>query len=273
LSIFGLIKRFSTRATVPVEVEEIVDFIRRLKIKDEIYFWEADISSDVLTATVMHWEYPDGSGGCVNAVDIYTARSLPLDELRLAQVKELLHILDPVQFRCNTLEDVEALIENIVLPPDLVDYDEDDVHGNSDRAALFHALAVLFPWAARDAFMPAYQAGKITLTEIASYVALPVPHVKFVMSDQWPEIHYAMMGPERPRLPDKVHTLDADGSPIEIYSVSRGTDPYAYAKEIEVRKRGVGKPIAAFLIESGGVARTFSATEVASYIPRNAARR
>ena len=263
MSIFKLVQKFSVRETVPVEVEHIVEFIRQLGIKDEIYFWEADFDPTILKATIIHWEYPDGNGGIVTVADIHTARSLPPHEKRLAQAKELLHILDPEYHRVNTLEDVEALIEKIVLPPELVDFNLDGVHANSDRAAMIHVIAVMFPWAARELLMGPLRDNKITLDRIADILDLPVNYVAFAMSDYWPPIHNSMMAPERARLPDKVTTLKADHSPIEVHSVPLGVDPYSYARDLHDRDRGSDKPIAAFLIESGNEKRNVSAAEIA----------
>jgi hypothetical protein len=63
-----------------------------------------------------------------------------------------------------------------------------------------------------------------------------------------------------------VTTLKAYQSPIEVYSVPLGDDTYSYARKMHERNHMRG-PIAAFRIESGGVERTFSVSELASYKP------
>jgi len=265
VSVFKLIQKFAARTVVPVEVDDVVDFIRRLGVRDEIYFWDADISPSVLQAAITHWDYPaDGAGKVRTVADIHTARNLPLNDKRVAQVKELLHILDPEHFLVNTIEDVRALMEKIVLPPDLVDWANDGVHANSDRAAIVHALAVLFPWQTRQLLLDPFKAGKKTLDEIADLVALPADYVQFVMSDIWVQLHEAMVGPQRMRWPAKVTTLEADDSPIEVYSVPLGDDPYSYARKMHEKNHMRG-PISSFRIESGGVERTLSISEITDY--------
>ena len=265
VSVFKLIQKFAARTIVPVEVDDVVEFIRRLGVKDEIFFWEADISPETLQAAITHWEYPL-DGKIIVVADIHTARCLPLHQKRVAQVKELLHILDPEHFRVNTLQDVHALIEKIILPPDLVDWENDGVHANSDRAAIVHALAVLFPWAARELLIGPFKDEKITLTEMSELLALPPSYIQFVLSDIWVELHEAMVGPQQMRWPDKVTTLKADHSPIEVYTVPFGDDPYSYARKMHERNHMSG-PIAAFRIERGGVESTLSVSELAAYKP------
>jgi len=243
VSVFSLIQKFDTRRMVPIEVEEVADFIRGLGVKDEIYFWDAEISPATLQAAITHWEYPDDKGNTTTVADIHTSRDLPPYEKRLAEVKEMLHILDPEHYRVNTIENVRSLIEKIVLPQELVDWQNDGIHANSDRAATIHAVAVLFPWETREHLIAPFKAGKITLTDIADLVALPVEYVVVVMSDFWPTYHDAMIAPQKMRYPDKVITLKADHSAIEVYSVPLGDDPYTYARKMHERNNMRG-PIA-----------------------------
>ena len=124
-------------------------------------------------------------------------------------------------------------------------------------------LAVLFPWATRKQLIGPHKDGRVTLQKIADMVALPVPYVQFVMSDEWDRVFDTMMGAERPRLPDKVHTLKADNSPIEIYSVPLGDNPYSYAKEIYRRKSEPAQQlISSFVIESEGKMRAISKMDI-----------
>ena len=267
MNVFKLIQKFSARETVPVEVQDVVDFLRELGIKDEIYFWEVDVSGNRLKAAITHWEYPDGRGEIKTVADIHTERSLSAEEKRAAQVKELLHILDHEHFRVNTFKDVEMLIEKIVLPPDLIDYENDGHHALSDRLAAYHMLAVLVPWAARKLLIAPLKSGRVTIEKIADMVALPVPLVQFVMSDQWDRVFEVMMGAERPRIPDKVHTLKPDHSTIEVHSVPLGDDPDTYARRFH-EKHGVNGPIAAYRIERrDGESLTLSTKEIASFTP------
>jgi hypothetical protein len=95
----------------------------------------------------------------------------------------------PAAARASTPELVEQLVKKIVLAPE----DQDPLHDgdqvNSDRRAIYQAVAVLFPWAARKLVMPAYKAGTLTVADIAKMVHLPTRYVQLVMSDVWPISH------------------------------------------------------------------------------------
>jgi hypothetical protein len=92
-----VINEFSARTVAPVEVEDIVAFIRRLGLKDEIYFFDDDkLNPGILWGTIVHWEYPL-EGWTIRAADIYVAGSLTPEEKRMVQAKELLHILGPAR--------------------------------------------------------------------------------------------------------------------------------------------------------------------------------
>jgi hypothetical protein len=104
-------------------------------------------------------------------------------------------LLEPIESRVTKLEEVEKLIEKIILPPDLVDPFTDGLHAATDRVAVAHAIAALFPFAARGILLPKYNNG-LTLADVSVLAELPPRYVAIVMSDSWPEIH-AMILSER----------------------------------------------------------------------------
>jgi hypothetical protein len=150
--LFKLIDEFSRHEIVPVEVDAIVDYLRTQGIKDEIYFWDAPLDIDVLKGTIVHWEYQQ-EGWTHRAADIYTAKTLSVEEKRLVRAKEILHILDHRSDQVNTLEDVQSLIEEMVLPESSIDPEKDSDHARSDRDAILHVLPVLFPMAVREVLL------------------------------------------------------------------------------------------------------------------------
>lgn len=79
----------------------------------------------------------------------------------------------------------------IILPPEL----QDPVDGEqvwSDRAAVYQAVAILFPWATRELLMRTFQEGKLTIEDIATMLDLPSRYVRLVMSDLWKEQYEAV---------------------------------------------------------------------------------
>jgi hypothetical protein len=261
-SLLKLINEFSARETVPVEVDHIEEYLRATGIKDEIYFFEEE--TNFLKGTIVHWEYVT-QGWTRKVVDIYTEKSLPPEEKRLVQAKELLHILDSRIDRASTLEDVERLTEEMAAHPS----EQDGYHTNSDRHAILHVLPVLFPMAVRALFLPLYEQGKIDVDFIADEVALPKLTVRFVMSELWAAYHKTMMAVLKAEIPkpDRVHTIDSNQTTMEVYSVPLEDDPYYYAKRLEEHIRGTKMAATAFIVETRRGRRNFSASELAAYTP------
>lgn len=270
MRLLKIINEFSARTVLPVEVDHVVDAIRELGLKDEVYFFDDDkINTNVLRGAITHWEYPM-EGWTVRVADIYTAGSLSLEEKRFVQAKELLHLLDHRSDRANTAEEVETLINRMILPPELVDFEADGAHAQSDRFAVLYTLPVLFPLAAREVLLPQYEAGKISLEEIAELVALPKSYVEPVMQPHWAALVARMTEHlmRRSLIPDRITTLDSDQKPIEVISVPLEFDPYVYAKRLEEKIRGRGKPVSAFAIETLAGRRVFTSEELIAYVPR-----
>ncbi len=273
-SLLKLINEFSAREIVPIEVDDIIAYLRAWGIKDEIYFFDADIDTDVLRGTIVHWEY-QAKGWTYKVADIYTARTLSPEEKRLVQAKELLHILDHRIDRVNTPEEVEALIENMALPLSEIDWKTDGGHARSDHRTVLYALPVLFPMAARGLFLPKLKENKIDISFIAELVALSKSVVAFVMSDLWAEVYPGMiaaLASELP-IPDRVHIIGVNQTTIEVHSVPLEDDPYTYAKRLEERNRDVSPPVSAFIIETRRERRTFSPSELMAYTQRNPLKR
>lgn len=249
-----LIMHFAQRESVPVQVDEVIDFLRSLGVADEIYFFDVDIETTLLKGVIEHWEYPVSENGVVRrAADINTAKSLSADWKRLVQCKEVLHVFDPDHFRVNTFEATEALINDIVIPADVHDERADEsIYAESDRWAVHHAVAVLFPLATRSLLMGPYKAGKIDLDYIAKLVDVPMYWVAKVMGDEWEDANHRMIRPQRIAPPDRVSFLKSDDSPIEVHSVPIGWDPYSYARDMLERQPKLAARPARCLIERRG---------------------
>lgn len=193
MSVADIIKEFDGRTSVPVDVNDVMNSLVAKGIRDEIWFWEADIDATVLRGQLVHWdpekdwEYPtDATQQTIRRVaDIYYAKSLTDDWRRLVSCKELLHILDPQGARAATQDAVMKLTEKIVLPPDLHDV-KDGYATATDRVALLQATAVLFPLKARELIVAN---GSLSRPEVAKLVDVPERYVALVMSESWPGIH------------------------------------------------------------------------------------
>lgn len=60
MSVVELIKEFSGREKVPVDVNDVVEILRQRGIKDEVYFWAADLDGEKLRGQLVqtvHWDH------------------------------------------------------------------------------------------------------------------------------------------------------------------------------------------------------------------------
>jgi len=187
-----LINHFSGRERVPIQVAEVLDVLKTWGAKDDVYFFEVDVDTDVIKGLITHWEAPWDDGSTRRFADIATARSLTAQERRLIECKELLHILDPDWALVNKNHAIESLIEKIVIPAEFQDpYGDDMAHANSDSVAILHAAAVLFPWATRRLLLP--KVSQIGIQRIADEIIdLPPKVVATVMSEGWSKIYRIM---------------------------------------------------------------------------------
>jgi hypothetical protein len=102
---------------------------------------------------------------------------------------QMLHILDPDHLKAQTVETVDRLISEIILPPDVTNLMNDGVHTSWDRVGIWHAVAVLMPLAAVEILRPPLKAGRISIERIAEIAELPLFAVAVAMSDAWPNLH------------------------------------------------------------------------------------
>ena len=190
VTVGDLIRGFSTREVVPIDVQDdVVPYLRNLGVKEELYFFEADLIDDVLKGNIEHWEYPVGLSQ-QGVVEISYARSLDPEWKRLVCCKELIHLLDPVDARVMTEDEFDKLVSKIGLPAELQDPLGDGAPVWNDRLAVLQAVAVLFPWNTRQLFKAPYEGGRISITEIANYVDIPRRYAALVMSDDWEPVHH-----------------------------------------------------------------------------------
>lgn len=106
---------------------------------------------------------------------------------------ELLHILDSESAKAKTVEQIDRLTSEIVLPPELQDAHRDGHATITDRIAIMQAVAILFPFAIRSLLAEPLKAGKLTLDDIARIVDVPRRYVGHVMHESWLELHEILL--------------------------------------------------------------------------------
>ena len=122
MTVKDVIREFEKQPRLHIRVRAVRDYMvsGKLAVKDRIMFYGVELDTDV-TRGLLH-EYIEPAQGIISAgpcADIYYDRRQPIEWQRLVCCKELLHILDPDQYKTATPEKAKWLIEKIALPPGL----------------------------------------------------------------------------------------------------------------------------------------------------------
>lgn len=182
-----IIENFSCFTILPVDIDDVRDFILNLGTVDRIIFHSVNSESAVLRGLLYHTKDkpPYFQGERVTANIAYCV-DLPIDHQRIIACKELLHILDVGGQIAATRPSVSRLVTEIVLPQSLGnDWAKLQKVTASDKLGVLMALAVLLPRDAIAELRPFYEKGEIGIEEIATLAQLPEPYVAFAMTDEW----------------------------------------------------------------------------------------
>lgn len=185
-----LIAAFAGRTKLPIDVNDLLPMLASNGEETKIEFVGVDLDPDILQGKAKIFYLRDGVyGEPVRYANIYYHRGHTTDWQRLICCKELLHLLDPKMAHTSSPDAINELAEQIGLPNYMQRPMDDPLSTNLDRIAEFMAAAVLLPFAAREALMPALQDGRLTLGDIAVMADIPRKYVGLVMSEFWPNMH------------------------------------------------------------------------------------
>lgn len=183
-----LIAKFSTRTELPIEIPEVREEIIAMGIQDKIVFCpDAEMDKTKLKGAYMQFrvrptmygEYEDWS-----LIVFCANEGIPWQ--RMICAKEMIHILDDEAERTSTLDQLDGLLNRLLGSVSTEEFNIFDIMAAKDRLALYQAIPLLFPMAARDNAIQAVKSGRKTLHEIADDACLPVELVSLALTDNWP---------------------------------------------------------------------------------------
>jgi Zn-dependent peptidase ImmA (M78 family) len=186
MNVTDLIRAFSTREKLPVDVNDILACLRENGNDDNIEFIGVDLDPEILQGAIKVFYVRNGVYSEPEKwVNIYYDRGSSIDRQRMVCCKELVHLLDPKDAYTQSENAIEQLAEKMGLPPEMQDPTSDGFATNVDRLAEFRATALLMPKAARDLLLDAYRSKKLTISDIARVADIPTRYAGFAMSDVW----------------------------------------------------------------------------------------
>jgi hypothetical protein len=188
---FGkLLSAFADRKNAPVDVQEVANFLIKFGCQDSIFFHPEELDPGELKGLYLQFTKRKGVYAAPDLVTlIIYPKDAPTEWQRLICCKELIHVCDGHNAMTNTPEEVDALVEKLLGPLSTDDFGVADFMASVDKIALYQAMAVLFPAAARDEARAQIEAGAATVEAIAAWTQLPVEVARLVLADDWLEIY------------------------------------------------------------------------------------
>ncbi|MGO4449136.1 hypothetical protein AB4Y96_09430 [Phyllobacterium sp. TAF24] len=189
-----LIDTFAGRIELPIEVTEASDVLVNFGIQDEIILSPADTDPGKVRGIFYQFTKHPAVYAAPHLVTLIVySQNVDLGWQRLICCKELIHLCDGKDERTDKVEEVSSLVEKLLGPLSTEDYGLADLMAAVDKLAIYQALAILFPLAARDVAILAMDAGERTIDEIVEWVQLPPKLVELVLSEEWPGLMEAIV--------------------------------------------------------------------------------
>ena len=183
-----LIAAFREVDALPVEVEDIRQKIIDLGFQDEIII--QGVHGDPGHIKGVFYQYkmtPAVYAEKILCTVIGFNLANPLPWQRLSCAKELMHVFDDDLERTNTAAELDRLMDKLLGPMSTDDVGLADLMALKDKMALYEAIPILFPIAARNACLNALAAGFIAKEEVIIQACLPPPICELVLGDDWPK--------------------------------------------------------------------------------------
>ena len=191
-----LIEKFDSVEVLPVEIEEIRAAIISLGVQDRIILYP-DSKMDSTRLRGFFYRYRDRSvvyGDPENITLIAFSSSETPAWQRIICCKEMVHIFDDDDERTNTLAELDGLIKRLPWSQSSDEISIFDVMATKDHLALYQAIPLLFPLAAREKALRAIASGSRTFEQIVEESCLPSELVRLVLTDEWPKLSAKLTG-------------------------------------------------------------------------------
>jgi hypothetical protein len=185
-----VVEFFASFTKLPIRLDDIAEQVKESAGIDSIRFIPVEIDRSVLMG--MHRKYretlSDGSHRIV--VDIIYAAAIAVDPplLRMVCCKELIHAADDPKVAAQSMEAVDRLIEFIVVPP----ASGISAAALSDHNGILYTLMVLLPRDALFELRPKFQAGQISVEDVARLADIPENYARLALSPIWETVVEAL---------------------------------------------------------------------------------
>ena len=182
-----IIEFFSRFSSLPIRIDDVRDHALELGGVDEIRFHRTPMDSAVVQG--VHRMYEEMLNGEHKRVaEIIYSSDLSKERSRIVCCKEILHIFDDDRHTAQSMEVVNSLVEQIIVPFSTGIYGASSNSASSDRLGDYFALLVLLPRDALHEIRPRYEATKLSVEDVARLAQIPVGFARLALSDTWREV-------------------------------------------------------------------------------------
>jgi hypothetical protein len=190
MSLKQLLERFDPIRVLPVEIPELRAAIMQIGFQDEIRFIPcAKMNPAQLRGVFYQFTRHPAPYAAPEFWTLIIYSSLMSQEWqRLVCAKELIHVMDGKAEKTKTPEELQGLIDKIIGPLSTEDFGLADLMAAKDKLAVYQALGVIFPDAARDDALQAIGNGSKTRQQVMEQASIPMQFVNLVLADEWPSI-------------------------------------------------------------------------------------
>jgi hypothetical protein len=183
MSLKKLFEIFDTYESLWIDINDIRDQIIDFGIQDEINFNFVRIDDQIVRGFLHRYTIPNGVYEEPKFVsDIYIAETLDENWQRVVAAKELLHILDTPNTTAQSISAVDALLDNLSLPPEVREYTNSSLN---DRARLISAVAILVPKECRTIIRRLHSEKKLNLSDISQFAKIPHRFTNMIISEEF----------------------------------------------------------------------------------------
>lgn len=185
-----VLDHFSKTTELPVEIDEIVNFLIASGIQDEVFLFPVEADPTKLRGAIRQFRYHKlPYGDPISVTHIVYTTLVPLEWQRIICAKELVHVFDREVEKTETSEEVAQLLDKLVGPLSTEDYGFADLQAAVDRLALYQCLPLLLPTAALQEAKEAISRGHKTVEDVAKAACMPLFFVDLMLSSDWEKLN------------------------------------------------------------------------------------
>ena len=177
-------EHFACYTKLPISLDDVCEQVIEYGAVQKFQFAEVDIGRNSLQG-MSRMLRKTGLNGEIVAQISYSSEIKDYSTARIVCCKEVIHTLDSDAVSARSRNAVGTLIENIVVPLQVLALTKSTL---SDHAGMLLALMVLLPRDALSVIRPKYESGQLSAEQVARLAVIPDAYARLALSSSWAEV-------------------------------------------------------------------------------------